>query len=241
MRWRNCWRETDPRSQRTPTPCWFPIPEWTGSSRRLPPEAPHPRTGSGYVQVTVIVPAQVQPVPVAETRLAPAGIRSVTVTDAASDGPALDTFSVYVTGRPAQTGSGASACVMERSARPKTLEVSEGGVVAREGVAGGGGDGRGVDDRAAGEAGAVTAMKSGVGRGNPERRQGCRRPAPCPRRPSPCRWPTGRPCPEAVCRSPRSHWSVRGPRWRRSGCRSAWSPRPQAPARRSLRSRGLRA
>ena len=46
------------------------------------------------VQVTVLVPVHVQPVPAAETKLVPAGNASDTDTDAAFDGPAFDTDSV---------------------------------------------------------------------------------------------------------------------------------------------------
>ena len=67
-----------------------------------------PTARVGRVQVTVVVPVHVQPEPVAETRVAPAGIVSVTVTEAASEGPALEALKVYVTGWPAQAGSGES-------------------------------------------------------------------------------------------------------------------------------------
>ena len=46
------------------------------------------------VQATVAVPAQVQPVPPAETKLVPAGNGSETETELATDGPALLTANV---------------------------------------------------------------------------------------------------------------------------------------------------
>ena len=48
----------------------------------------------GRVQVTVLVPEQVQPDPVAETKLVPAGNASETESDAAFDGPAFETDNV---------------------------------------------------------------------------------------------------------------------------------------------------
>jgi hypothetical protein len=48
----------------------------------------------GSVQVTGPVPEQVQPVPVAEPKVTPAGRESVSETELACDGPALATFRV---------------------------------------------------------------------------------------------------------------------------------------------------
>src|SRR3954466_2699875 len=52
-----------------------------------------PAASAGRVQVTVTLPAlvQTQPVPVADTKVTPAGSVSVTESVAASDGPALAT------------------------------------------------------------------------------------------------------------------------------------------------------
>jgi len=70
------------------------------------------------VQVTETFPlfVQVQPVPVAETYVTPAGSESVTMRAAASDGPAFATTSVYVSSCPMLTVAGDAAFVSERSA-----------------------------------------------------------------------------------------------------------------------------
>ena len=53
-----------------------------------------PTAIEGRVQVTVDVPLQLQPVPDADTNVAPAGSVSVTEIEVAVDGPAFDTDSV---------------------------------------------------------------------------------------------------------------------------------------------------
>src|SRR5207237_434325 len=62
-----------------------------------------------------------QPVPVAETKVVPAGSVSVTVTVAAALGPAFETSTVYVSVAPAVTGSGASVIAIDRSALAVTV------------------------------------------------------------------------------------------------------------------------
>ena len=58
----------------------------TGFAAAIPSE--------GSVQVTGPVPEQLQPVPVAEPNVTPAGRESVSETELACDGPALATFRV---------------------------------------------------------------------------------------------------------------------------------------------------
>jgi hypothetical protein len=70
----------------------------------------------GSVQVTGPAPLQLQPAPDAETKEAPAGSVSVTVSELACEGPAFPTVSVYVSGKPAPTGSGEAPAPRERSA-----------------------------------------------------------------------------------------------------------------------------
>lgn len=53
-----------------------------------------PTAREGRVQVTVVVPPQLHPVPEAETSAAPVGRTSETDTDVAVEGPALETLSV---------------------------------------------------------------------------------------------------------------------------------------------------
>ena len=53
---------------------------------------------------------------VADWNVTPDGSRSVTTTPPALSGPKFSTFSVYVSGLPTTTGSGASSLVIERSA-----------------------------------------------------------------------------------------------------------------------------
>src|SRR5664279_1691035 len=67
-----------------------------------------PVTSAGRVQVTDTLPVlvQTQPVPVAETKVTPAGRVSPTDSVAASDGPLLLTTSEYVTVPPAVTLAG---------------------------------------------------------------------------------------------------------------------------------------
>src|SRR5262245_27047882 len=81
-----------------------------------------PTASAGRVHVTVVVPPQLQPVPPADTSAAPAGRTSVAVTDAAAEGPAFETVSMYAIGWPVQIEAGAPLCPMERSARAKTLD-----------------------------------------------------------------------------------------------------------------------
>src|SRR5438105_2603525 len=76
-----------------------------------------PAARDARVHVTVDVPEQLQPVPLAETNVVPLGIVSDTVTDVA--GTALEllvTVMVYVTFPLIATGSGESVFVIERSA-----------------------------------------------------------------------------------------------------------------------------
>jgi hypothetical protein len=53
-----------------------------------------PVESDARVQITVVVPVQAQPEPVADTSAAPAGSTSVTDTEVAVDGPAFATLSV---------------------------------------------------------------------------------------------------------------------------------------------------
>ncbi len=92
-----------------------------------------PTASVARVHVTVAVPLQLQPGPVAETRDAPVGSVSETATDAAVEGPPLATFSVYVMGLPAQISAGPPDCAIERSARAKTVDVVEAPLLAEAG------------------------------------------------------------------------------------------------------------
>src|SRR3954447_14646003 len=76
------------------------------------------------VRLQVTVPdalLQVQFVPVALTKVVPAGSVSTTLTADASSGPALLTPIVYVRVPFTVTGSGESVLVIERSARPAAM------------------------------------------------------------------------------------------------------------------------
>src|SRR5437899_569709 len=73
-------------------------------------------------QLTVPVPREQLPCDgVAESNDTPAGRVSSTCTEAALDGPALSAISVYVSSCPADTGSGESVFVSERSAAGVTV------------------------------------------------------------------------------------------------------------------------
>ena len=70
---------------------------WPGSTLTTTVIAGAAATASdALVHVTVVVPPHVQPVPDAETKLVPDGNASDTDNDAAFDGPAFETASVYV-------------------------------------------------------------------------------------------------------------------------------------------------
>ena len=76
-----------------------------------------PIASDGRVHVTVDVPEQVHPVPLAETKVVATGIVSVTLSDvAATVLELLVTFIVYVRFAFVWTGSGESVLVIERSA-----------------------------------------------------------------------------------------------------------------------------
>ena len=60
----------------------------------------------------------------AETKVIAPGSVSVTTTPAASEGPRLETVSMYVTSSPATTGSARSVFVMARSAADVTVSLS---------------------------------------------------------------------------------------------------------------------
>jgi hypothetical protein len=81
-----------------------------------------PVTRAARVQVTETLPVfeQAQPVPVAETKVMPAGRVSVTVRLAASDAPLFTTTSEYATGWPATTVAG-PVFVIARSAEGVTV------------------------------------------------------------------------------------------------------------------------
>jgi hypothetical protein len=83
-----------------------------------------PVASAGLVQVTETFPTfvHVQPVPVADTNVMPAGNVSVTVNAAASDGPLFTTTSEYDTFAPATTVAG-PVFVIARSADPVTPVV----------------------------------------------------------------------------------------------------------------------
>src|SRR5262249_28912247 len=70
------------------------IPDAAGASKEIAIAGAAPAARAGRVHVIVLVPEQLQPVPEADTRLAPAGMVSVTDTEVASDGPAFETFRV---------------------------------------------------------------------------------------------------------------------------------------------------
>src|SRR5712692_10471591 len=80
---------------------------------------------SGVLLVQVTTPwlwVQVQPVPVALTKVTPAGNVSITVIGAAAvEGPPLCTVRVYVSAPPAVTGSGESLLVIDRSAHSTVI------------------------------------------------------------------------------------------------------------------------
>ena len=84
-----------------------------------------PVASVGRVQVTETLPVlvQVQPVPVAETKVTPAGRVSVTETEAASDGPLFAPTREYVTVPPAVTVPG-PVLVRERSAEAVTVVLA---------------------------------------------------------------------------------------------------------------------
>jgi hypothetical protein len=71
---------------------------------------------AAIAHVTGPVPVQAQPVPVEETKAVPAGSVSVTDTELACEGPAFETFNVYVSVVPAPTGSGDAEPAIARSA-----------------------------------------------------------------------------------------------------------------------------
>src|SRR5687768_13099609 len=73
-------------------------------------------SGALAVQVTVPLVVHVQPVPEAAVTVSPAGTGRVTTVPGALAGPALATLTVYVSGRPASTGSGLSVRLTLRSA-----------------------------------------------------------------------------------------------------------------------------
>src|SRR6185369_9261703 len=66
-----------------------------------------PTASEARVHVTVVVPEHDQPVPAADTSVAPAGRTSETETSVAVDGPAFETPSVYVIGWFVQICAGA--------------------------------------------------------------------------------------------------------------------------------------
>src|SRR5450631_2252401 len=84
-----------------------------------------PVASVGRVQVTETLPVlvQVQPVPVAETKVTPAGRVSVTDRLAASEGPLLLTTSEYAMALPATTFTG-PVLTMARSADAVTVVVA---------------------------------------------------------------------------------------------------------------------
>ena len=85
-----------------------------------------PATRAGLVQDAETFPTllQVHPVPVADTNVMPAGSVSVTVSEAASDGPLFTTTSEYDTDPPATTVAG-PVLVIARSADGVTVVLSE--------------------------------------------------------------------------------------------------------------------
>jgi hypothetical protein len=87
-------------------------------------DADAPGASVARVHVTVVVPEQLQPVPVAETRLVPAGSGSETLTEfAVTVDELFVTVTVYVRVPFVWTGSGESVFVIERSAIP-TVDVA---------------------------------------------------------------------------------------------------------------------
>src|SRR5205823_2271766 len=98
------------------------VPPVAGAVHVIVIDGAAPSPSAAVVQVTTwLATPHVQPVPVAETNVVPAGRVSVTVTVAASLGPAFATSTVYVSVPPAATGSGASVTAIERSALELTV------------------------------------------------------------------------------------------------------------------------
>ena len=84
-----------------------------------------PTASVARVQVTVVAPEQLQPAPVALTRVVPEGNGSLRERLEALDGPLLVTARVYVRLLPAITGSGRSLLTMAKSASLTTVVSSE--------------------------------------------------------------------------------------------------------------------
>jgi hypothetical protein len=94
-----------------------------------------PIASEARVHVTVVVPEHDQPVPAAETSVAPAGRTSETETVVAVDGPAFETASVYVIGWSVQICAGAPDWPIERSARANTVDEVAAVLLAETGSA----------------------------------------------------------------------------------------------------------
>ena len=103
------------------------VPAWPGAvTTMVITGAVDPAVSVGRVQVTETLPAllHVQPAPMAETNVTPAGSVSATDRLAASDGPVLVTVSWYDT-LPAATTVAGPVLVIERSATGPTAVVTE--------------------------------------------------------------------------------------------------------------------
>jgi hypothetical protein len=93
------------------------VPVVPGALTTMSKLADAPAASDALVHVTVDVPEQLHPVPVAETNVVPLGIESLTLTDVAgTELELLVTVTVYVTFPLTATGSGESVFVIERSA-----------------------------------------------------------------------------------------------------------------------------
>lgn len=77
------------------------------------------------LQVTVVVPAQVPIVELAETKLTPAGSGSVTTTLLANEGPLFVAVMVYVTSSPARIVVALAIFVIVRSLVGTGVEVTD--------------------------------------------------------------------------------------------------------------------
>lgn len=84
-----------------------------------------PLASEARVHVTVVVPLHAQPVPVADTKVMPAGRVSTTESEVAVLGPALLTLIVNVTLLDATAGSGASVIAIDTSDEAVTAVVVE--------------------------------------------------------------------------------------------------------------------
>src|SRR5262245_48331455 len=101
------------------------VPPWAGevTAMVIGCAAPTSRLAAGQVTVPPTSP-QVQPEPVAETKVRPAGSTSVTLTEVAVLGPAFETARTYEKPALAFTGSTESDFTIDRSAWAVTSVVS---------------------------------------------------------------------------------------------------------------------